>query len=103
MATTKRSKEEQELWTQFAVAAVQNYATPEDIEDVDEQVNDMADLAATFADAMLDEWSERFAGGPRRGRKSKRSKRKVEEEPEETEEPEEDPDDDDDLDEDDDE
>ncbi len=74
-------KEAKELWVQFALGAVANYTVPESIDDADEQVDDMAEIASKFADAMMDEYEERFAGGPRRGRKIKRPKREEPEEP----------------------
>ncbi len=76
-------KEAKELWTKFACAAISSYGAAtaaEDIEDDDELADDMATVASKCADAMLDEYEERFAGGPRRRKKAVRRAAEPEEE-----------------------
>jgi hypothetical protein len=66
-------KEEKAIWIEFAKATIQGYDVPEDIEDFDALVDDIADLSEAVADAMVERFSERFNGGgggrrrPRRG------------------------------------
>jgi len=66
-----------EMWVQFALGAVSRYVVPDEVEDADELVDDMSDVAIKFADEMLDEFEERFdkpneARRPR-ARKTKRA------------------------------
>lgn len=56
-------KELKDLWVGFAKAALQNYTPSEDVEDTDELADDMVDISTKYADSMLDEYEERFAGG----------------------------------------
>lgn len=67
-----------EMWVQFAAAAVSRYVVPEEVEDADDLVDDMSDVATKFADEMLDQYEERFSGGETRRPKTR--KRKTEEE-----------------------
>jgi hypothetical protein len=53
------SKEEKELWLEFAHDAASMYSKPEDIDEED-VVDDMADVASGYADAMLDAFNDRF-------------------------------------------
>lgn len=76
-------KEKQALWIEFAKVAVQNYETPEDIDNLEDLVNDIADFSALVADAMVEETDERFGGGRRRSGRSSRRRRETEDEPEE--------------------
>lgn len=65
---------EEELWISFARDAMANYETadPEDNEDL---VDDMVEVASDYADAMLDEYNERFGSKTSgRRRKTKRAK-----------------------------
>jgi hypothetical protein len=75
-------EEEKELWVDWTRDAISAYTEPDDIKDADELLNDMVDSATSYADAMLEEYKERFAGGTARRRRKKK--------------PEPDPDDDDD-------
>ena len=76
-------KEKQALWIEFAKVAVQNYETPEDIDNLEDLVNDIADFSASVADAMVEEADERFGGERRRsGRSSRRRRDREEPEPE---------------------
>ena len=61
-----------EMWVQWTRDAV----VPEEVEDADELVDDMSEVATKFADTMLDEFEERFAGGT----STKTRKRKTERE-----------------------
>ena len=65
-----------EMWVQWARDAVSRYVVPEEVEDADELVDDMSEVATKFADTMLDEFEERFAGGT----STKTRKRKTERE-----------------------
>lgn len=69
------SKEEkQALWVGWTHDAMARYEMPVEIDDEDELddlVDTMADVAAGFADAMLEEYTNRFEGGARRKRKKK--------------------------------
>jgi hypothetical protein len=53
------SKEEKELWLDFAHDAASMYSRPEDLDDED-TVDDMAEVASEYADAMLDAYNERW-------------------------------------------
>jgi predicted site-specific integrase-resolvase len=63
-----------EMWVQFATAAVARYVVPEEVEDADELVDDMSEVATQFADQMLDEYDERFLGGTERKPKTRKRK-----------------------------
>lgn len=69
MAAT--SNEKKDLWVQWTKTAMSRFAMPDEIEDPEELVNEMVAVAADFADAMLDEYEERFDG-----KTSKTSRRK---------------------------
>ena len=77
----RESKETKELWVKFAIAALGSYSIPDEVEDTEELVDDMSDVAANTADAMLDEYEERFGGGSGR-RRTRRRKDDEDEEPE---------------------
>jgi hypothetical protein len=62
MATTTDKKE---LWVGWTRDAISQYAIPEEVENTDELVDDMRDVATKYADSMLDEFEERFGGGGR--------------------------------------
>ncbi len=65
-----------EMWVQWSRDAVARYVVPEEVEDADELVDDMSDVATKFADQMLDEFEERFSGGTSdRGPKRRKPKR----------------------------
>ena len=68
-----------EMWVQWTRDAVSRYVVPEEVEDADELVDDMSEVATKFADTMLDEFEERFAGNTE-PRRPKTRKRKTEEE-----------------------
>jgi hypothetical protein len=74
------NKDEQTLWIEFAKAAIQSYEIPEDIDKLDDLVDDIADLSGMVADAMIEEFKERFEK-PRRGERPRR-RRDRDEEPE---------------------
>ena len=65
-----------EMWVQWTRDAVSRYVVPEEVEAADELVDDMSEVATKFADTMLDEFEERFAGGTA----TKTRKRKTERE-----------------------
>lgn len=58
-------KDAKVLWTQWTHGAVTRYVIPDDIEDTDELVDDMTDVAVKYADSMLEEYEDRFGGGSR--------------------------------------
>ena len=66
-----------EMWVQWSRDAVARYVVPEEVEDADELVDDMSDVATKFADQMLDEFEERFSGGTSEPRRPKTRKRKT--------------------------
>lgn len=63
--------DKKELWVGWTRDAMSRYAMPEEVEDSDELVDDMAEVATTYADQMLDEFEARF-GGSTSQRKRKR-------------------------------
>lgn len=58
-----------ELWVGWTRDAMSRYVMPDDIDDVDDLVDDMTAAATKYADAMVEEFEERFSGGARRRRK----------------------------------
>ena len=66
-------EEEKELWVAWTHDAISVYDEPDDL-DGDEVVDDMVDAATDYADAMLEEYKERFSGGTARRRRKKRAK-----------------------------
>lgn len=69
-----------EMWVQWTRDAVARYVVPEEVEDADELVDDMAEVTTKYADTMLDEFEERFAGGTSEPRRPKTRKRRTGEE-----------------------
>jgi len=71
-------EERQKMWVGWTRDAMSRFEMPLEIEDEDELddlVDTMADVAAGYADAMLEEYESRFEGGAaRRGRKKKKNK-----------------------------
>lgn len=65
-------KEEKALWIEFAKAAIQSYEIPEDITDLDELVDDIADLSSFVADAMVEEFKERYESRRHRDERPRR-------------------------------
>jgi hypothetical protein len=82
-------KIKQELWVAWTHDALGAYTEPEDIENGEDLVDDMADAACGYADAMLEEYTRRFSGGATNGTSRRRRSKKKKK-------PELDPDDDDD-------
>ena len=66
--------DKKELWVGWTRDAMARYTIPEEVEDQDELVDDMVEIAVKYADSMLDEFDERFSGGS--GGSRKRGKRK---------------------------
>ena len=63
--------DKKDLWVNWTHDAMSRYVMPDDIEDVDELVDDMVTAATKYADAMIEEFEERFSGGKRqRSRKT---------------------------------
>jgi len=58
-----------ELWIGWTRDAARNYAIPEEFENLDDLVDDMADVATAYADEMLDQFEERFDTSSSSGRK----------------------------------
>jgi len=76
-------KEEKALWIEFAKATIQSYEIPESIDDLDDLVDDISELSATVADAMVDEYTKRYdRGGDQRRTRGRGRKRDREQEPE---------------------
>lgn len=75
-----RDAKEKELWASFAIAALQSYHPDVADGDIDEIVDDMASVASTFADAMLDAMDARYT---EKGRRSKRRGRDEDEDEDE--------------------
>lgn len=77
--------DKKELWAGWTRDAMSRYVIPDTIDDVDDLIDDMAEVAVGYADQMLDEFEERFGGGSRSGTRRRRKT-----EPEEPEDPPED-------------
>ena len=73
MATDKK-----DLWVQWTHDAMLKYTPPDGKIDNDELIDDMSEIAAGYADQMLDEFEERFGGGGGGGRSRKRKKEEPE-------------------------
>jgi hypothetical protein len=58
-------------WTRDAMARFEMPLEIEDEDELDDLVDTMADVSTSFADAMLEEYENRFEGGARRKRKKK--------------------------------
>lgn len=71
-------KDMKELWVGWTHDAMSRYVMPDDIDDVDDLVDDMTAAATKYADAMVEEFEERFSGG--RSRKRKKGKDEDEDE-----------------------
>lgn len=71
--------DKKEMWVQWTHDAMSRYVLPDDIEDADEQVDDMTEIATKYADSMLDEYEERFGGGTARTSSKRRKKDEDEE------------------------
>lgn len=65
---TTKKQQEVDLWLGFASDALGVYEPPDDLDG--DQVDDMAAFCADFADAMLDQFDERFT--EKKGRRSSR-------------------------------
>lgn len=62
-----------QLWADWTRS---NFTLPDDLsddDDAEEAVNEMAAFACDYADAMLDEYEERFGGGKKTRRRRKRN------------------------------
>jgi hypothetical protein len=70
-----------ELWVGWTRDAINRYVMPDDIEDPEDLIDDMAGVATSYADAMVEEYEHRFAGGAAT-RKKRPSRRKTTEEDE---------------------
>ena len=69
--------DKKELWVGWTHDAMSRYVMPEEVDDSDDLVDDMAEVATTYADQMLDEYESRFGGaGGGRQRKRKPAKNK---------------------------
>ena len=64
-------EEEKELWVAWTRDALGVYDEPDDL-DSDELLDDMVDSVTSYADAMLEEYKERFSGGTARRRRRKK-------------------------------
>ncbi len=79
-----KDKEERAIWVEFAKATIQSYEPPEELDKLDEVVDDMAGLAGMVADAVLEEYRDRFDGRAERSRPAGRGRgrKRDDEEPE---------------------
>jgi hypothetical protein len=66
--------DKKQLWVDWTHDAMNGYSRPDGLEDIEEIVDDMAAVAVDYADAMLEEFEERFSGGTPRRRRSKKAK-----------------------------
>jgi len=66
--------DKKELWVGWTRDAMSRYVMPEEVDDSDDLVDDMAEVATTYADQMLDEYENRFGGSAGRQRKRKPAK-----------------------------
>jgi hypothetical protein len=62
--------DEKELWVAWTRDALTKYEEPAGIDNADELVDDMVELATKYADTMLEEYEKRFSES-KRGRKKK--------------------------------
>jgi hypothetical protein len=89
LAALQQSKEElmaidkKELWVNWTRDAMSRYVMPDEIEDADDLVDDMANVATQFANQMLDNYEDAFGS---RGEGRHRRRKGGEEEETETEE-----------------
>jgi hypothetical protein len=67
----EQDKIRKELWVAWTHSAISRYTAPDSIDDSHELVDDMADVASDYADAMLEEYEKRFSGGKGRSRRKK--------------------------------
>lgn len=65
-------KEERALWVECAKAAIQSYEIPEDVDNLDDLVDDVADTASLIADAMVEEYEKRYGDSGERERPVRR-------------------------------
>jgi len=72
MAAAKDDKKE--MWVNWTHDATNNYVRPDDLEEDDDGVEDAVEFATRYADAMLEEFEDRFeqTSGGRRRRKGSR-------------------------------
>jgi hypothetical protein len=67
--------EKKTLWVGWTHDAMARYEMPVEIDDeegaLEDLVDEMADVATDYADAMLEEYEYRFEGGTRRKRRKK--------------------------------
>lgn len=75
--------DKKELWVGWTRDATSRYVIPDEVDDTDELIDDMAEVAVGYADQMLEEFEERFSAGS--GRRGSGRRRKTD--PEETEDP----------------
>jgi hypothetical protein len=70
-----KDEKTQELWVDWTRDAVASYEAPADVDEED-VLDDMVEFAASYADAMLEEFAHRFeAAGARKRRSKRKSKR----------------------------
>lgn len=67
--------DKKELWAGWTRDAMSRYQPPENVDSTDELVDDMSEVATTYADEMLDQFEERFEGNRGGGRKRGRRQR----------------------------
>jgi len=61
--------DKKELWIDWTHDAMLRYTVPDDVKDDDDLIDSMTDVATAYADAMLEEYENRFEGGAKRRRK----------------------------------
>ena len=75
--------DKKELWVGWTRDAMSRYVIPDEIDDIDEQIDDMAEVASGYADQMLEEFEDRFGGRSASRGAGRRRKTDEPEEPEE--------------------
>jgi hypothetical protein len=65
-------KEEKAIWLGFANTAVRSYEIPDHVDSLDELVDDLSKTCGLIADAMLDEFEDRFGQKEREDRRRPR-------------------------------
>ena len=65
-----KDEDKKALWVGWTHDAMLRYTAPEeDIDDDEDLIDSMVDVAIGYADAMLEEYENRFEGGGKRRRK----------------------------------
>lgn len=63
-----KDDKKKDLWAGWTHDAMLRYTVPDDVKDDGDLTDSMADVATGYADAMLEEYENRFEGGAKRRR-----------------------------------